>query len=242
MRTSSARFGVFHGLGVIALVAAGLGYGCAASSGEPLDDDSGTGRPRIDGSAEAAGYDAGYGYTDDAGDPNADAGTSEDSGAGEGGNGEGGTGDGGTTSSCVSANACPAARDVGTVSGDTNPTNNVVTAKGTKSEWVKVRVTEDKSGVGGQQLKVKASLASPTGTNYDIHLYVDHGADNVECNNVTIESKLPAGQIDQVIDNWGEGTIANGSDDSRTVSIYVDNQSGPCGPGHEWTLTITGNP
>jgi hypothetical protein len=241
MRTSSARFGWLC-LGVIALGAAGLGYGCAASSGEPADYDSGTGRARVDGSAEASGYDAGYGYEDDAGDPGADAGTEDSGGNGEGGNGEGGTTDGGPTTACIASNACPAARDVGSVSGDTDPTPNVVTAKGTKSEWIKVRVTEDKSGVGGQQLKVKASLASPTGTNYDVHLYVDHGGDNVECNNVTIESKLPAGQIDQVIDNWGEGTIANGSDDGRTVSIYVDNVSGPCGAGHEWTLTITGNP
>ncbi len=238
MRTSSARFG-WLSLGAIALATAGLGYGFAASSGDPTDDDSGTGRPRVDASAEAEAYDAGYGYADDAGDP--DAGV-EDSGNGEGGNGEGGTNDAGPTTSCIASNACPAARDVGSVSGDTDPSPNVVTAKGTTSAWIKVRVSEDKGGLGGQQLKVKASLASPTGTNYDLHLYVDHGADNVECNTVMIESKLPAGQIDQVIDNWGEGTFANGSADDRTVSIYVDNVSGPCGAGHEWTLTITGNP
>jgi hypothetical protein len=238
MRTQSARLGVFLGLGVLAIGAAGLGYGCAASSSEPSDDDSGTGRAR-DGGSEAAVYDAGYAYGDDAGDPGADA-EAEDGAAGDGGLGEGGTGDAGPDPACATPNACPAARNIGSVSGDTGA--DVLTAKGTTSEWISFGVREDSSSIFGKQLKVKASLAPPTGTNYDVHLYVDHAAPNVECNTVTIEAKNPAGQIDEVVDNWGDGTLGSGGDDGRTVSIYVDNVSGPCGAGHEWTLTITGNP
>jgi hypothetical protein len=239
MGTSSPRFGVLWSLGLLTVAAGGLAYGCAASASAPEDSDSGIGRGHTDGSIESGDYDAGYGYGDDAGDPGAD------SAAGEAGRNDGGSGDAGSDAAvdptCAATSTClTSARDIGTVSGDTG--SDVLTTKGTKSQWVKVRVTEDNSSFFGQQLKVKAELASPTGTNYDLHVYVDHAADTVSCTTVSSESKLGPGQIDQVIENWGEGTLGNGSLDDRTVSIYVENVSGLCGAPHEWTLTVSGNP
>jgi hypothetical protein len=40
---------------------------------------------------------------------------------------------------------------------------------------------------------------------------------------------------------WGEGAIANGSDDSRHVSIEVRPVSGTCAPGQTWQLEVEGN-
>jgi hypothetical protein len=128
--------------------------------------------------------------------------------------------------------------DIGSVSGDTG--NAMVTANGYQAAWFRVRVTEDDSSVSGTPLRVTARLMSPAGTNYDLYLYVNTGSDVVECSSIS-GSGMSTQQLDSVSLNWGEGTVANGADDSRTVSIEVRPVSGPCTMSQPYQLTVLGD-
>jgi len=127
------------------------------------------------------------------------------------------------------------------VSGDTG--SQSVTVSGSQPQWVKVRVTEDESGIVGHKLKVTATLDSPPGENFDVYVYVNTSSDvSLECNALAGSSTNAAGAADTVSKSWGEGTIPNGSDDSRNVSIEVRAAAGTtCNPSSTWSLTIQGN-
>ena len=140
---------------------------------------------------------------------------------------------------CSSSATCAGAMSLGSVSGDTG--NATVQASGYQSAWYSVRVTEDDSGVFAVPMNLTVQLTSPAGTNYDLFLYVNTGSDVVECTNVSTSS-TSTGTTDQAHLTWGEtGTFANGSDDSRTVSIEVRPISGPCTPGSPYQLTVIGD-
>jgi len=158
---------------------------------------------------------------------------------GTGGSGTGGSGTGGTT--CTSPNACSSAQDLGSVSGDTGA--GTVTQKGTGSKWFKVRVTEDDSSVIGTSLTLKVSLAMPGNADYDLYAYVHTGSDVSPCG-MSPAKKADAGGTganEQLKLDWGEGTIANGNDDSRTVVIEVRYKSGACDSTAQWQLIAAGN-
>jgi hypothetical protein len=139
---------------------------------------------------------------------------------------------------CTSTATCAAAMDIGSVSGDTG--NAMVTANGYQAAWFRVRVTEDDSSVSGTPLRVTARLMSPAGTNYDLYLYVNTGSDVVECSSIS-GSGMSTQQLDSVSLSWGEGTVANGADDSRSVSIEVRPVSGPCSMSQPYQLTVLGD-
>ena len=142
-------------------------------------------------------------------------------------------------SQCTSTSTCATATPLGAISGDTG--NAMVMASGYQAAWYQVRVTENDSGVFGVPMNVTAQLTSPAGTNYDLYLYVNAGSDVVECTTPTAMS-MNTGTTDQAHLTWGEtGTFANGSDDSRTVSIEVRPVSGPCTPGATYQLVVTGD-
>lgn len=145
----------------------------------------------------------------------------------------------GALATCMSTDACQSAMMLGTVSGDSN--NVKLTASGYRSAWYRVRVTEDNSSVGGLSLRVAAKLTSPAAPMFDVFVYVNTGSDQIECSTTT-GTVSTAGQTKTVKAEWGEGTISNGSDDGRNVSIEVRplSQTG-CNAGAMWQLEIEGN-
>jgi hypothetical protein len=176
--------------------------------------------------------DSGAASGDDA-STTADAGTQPDAGADAGGGGGGGT------VSCASPNTCAAAVDLGAVSGDTGA--DTQSAQGTGSQWFKIRVTEDDSGVFAWPLNLRADLSAPSGANFDVYLYVASNVGNQECSAVSASSTNPT-TFDTANVEFGEsGTFSNGSQDDRTVTVEVRWVSGTCAPGAKWSLTVRGN-
>ena len=120
-------------------------------------------------------------------------GPEEDSGTGETDSGtEGGT-DAGSDSgtppppppppTCAAPAACAGATDLGTISGDTGA--GVKSATGSTSQWFKIRLSEDDSDVFGVSMEMRATLVSPAGSNFDLHVYRAGGSSGVECSAIT---------------------------------------------------------
>jgi len=139
---------------------------------------------------------------------------------------------------CTSSATCAAAMDIGSVSGDTGAA--MVTGSGYQSAWYRVRVTEDDSSVLGTALRVTVRLTSPASANYDLYVYVNTGSDVVECSAVS-GSSTQTGTQDSVSLSWGEGSVANGADDSRSVSIEVRPVSGACAMSQPYQLVVLGD-
>jgi len=175
---------------------------------------------------------------EDAGGGEVDAGGGADAGTKDGGADAGpGPGPGGGTGACASPNVCTGATDLGSIRGDKGA--DVKTAQGSGSQWFKVRVTEDDSGVTGMSLAAKATLTSPPGTNFDLYVYTG-GSSNVECSAVS-KASTTAGTDTASVEFGESGIVSNGSDDSRWVTIEVRWVSGTCAPTAKWTLTVNGN-
>lgn len=147
--------------------------------------------------------------------------------------------DGASLATCMSSDACQSAMMLGTVSGDSN--NVKLNTSGYRSAWYRVRVTEDDSGVVGLTLRVAAKLTSPSAPMFDVFVYVNTGSDQIECSTTT-GTVSNSGLTKQVKAEWGEGTISNGSDDGRNVSIEIRplSQTG-CNTGAMWQLEVEGN-
>jgi hypothetical protein len=141
-------------------------------------------------------------------------------------------------SDCASAATCQAAMPLGTVSGDTG--NMKLSAMGHQAAWFRVRVTEDDSEPFGLTLRVAAKLTSPASANYDVFVFLNEGADVVECA-LSAGSATSAGNVDENRAEWGEGSVANGSNDGRDVSIEVRPISGACDASAPWQLEVEGN-
>jgi hypothetical protein len=139
---------------------------------------------------------------------------------------------------CSTGATCQTSTNLGSVSGDTGAQMQM--ASGYQSAWFRVRVTEDDHGVAGVKLKLAVRLTSPANANYDAFAYVDTGSDTIECTTPS-GTTTTNGATDQVNLKWGEGTIANGSDDSRTVSIEVRPISGDCSASDPWQLVLVGD-
>ncbi len=218
---------------VVLPLAAALWFGCATSGVADFVDDAG-GIPDDDGGVAPQVLDAGKDHTSNF---DADPGGGFDA-APVDATPDPGDGGGG---SCVAPNTCLAAADVGKISGDTSkyPT---VTATDFTSKWMLINVSEDDNNPLGKNLNFHASLTSPPGANFDLFLYVNAGGSPTDraCTAVSASSTNATGD-DTASLNWGEGTPANGSDDSRIVSVEVRWISGTCAPGSKWTLTLTGN-
>lgn len=142
-----------------------------------------------------------------------------------------------TTSKPATENGCADARDLGSLSGDAAGS---LSAQGTCSEWLKVRVLESRTGPIAAAMKLKATLVS-TNVDFDLHVYVDASEDTTECTTETAKSENPLSRSDTAEATWGEGWLVNGSDDSRTVSIEVRAKDPTaCGNG-QWVLVLDGN-
>lgn len=173
----------------------------------------------------------------DSAPPPQDAGTDavvRDSGTGDGGTG----GDAGTPTACVSPNTCLGGTTMTGVSGDTgSPTSRIT---GTTSQWLKIRVSEDDSGVLGAKLKLRLTLTSPSAANFDMRVYVPNDGSSQKCTGADRQTSATVGP-DVASVEWGEGAVANGDDDDRTVTIEVFHVSGTCAAGQTWSLLAEGN-
>jgi hypothetical protein len=140
---------------------------------------------------------------------------------------------------CAGTDTCQGAMMLGSVSGDSG--NQKLTASGYRGAWFRVRVSEDVDGIGGLSLRVAAKLTSPANIKFDTFVYVNSGSDVVECSSTT-GTVTTSGNTKQVRAEWGEGTIANGADDDRNVSIEVRpiSTSG-CSMAESWQLEVEGN-
>jgi hypothetical protein len=139
---------------------------------------------------------------------------------------------------CASGATCQTAMMLGSLSGDSGTSMQMTT--GYQSAWLRVRVNETDNGVIGAKLSMTARLISPSTADFDVFLYVNTAADQLECTTPS-GTTTKSGNIDNVRIQWGEGTIPNGVDDSRNVSIEVRPISGPCSPSTPWQLIVTGH-
>lgn len=136
-------------------------------------------------------------------------------------------------------NSCETARAMGTLSGDTGSTS--LTAEGRCSEWFSFRATEDDNSALGAGMKVKLTL-TPTGADYELYAYLDKERDRLVCDAPTAQSFRPGTATEEIALAWGEGTVANGKDDGRTIGVAVIRASGPCAEdAGSYTLRAEGN-
>jgi hypothetical protein len=110
--------------------------------------------------------------------------------------------------------------------------NDARTATGSASEWLEVTVAEASSAFPLQDLRFTATLTSPPGMNFDLHVYQS------PCGSGSYGSSTNgAGQTDTVSSGWAD-TL--GADDSRTVILEVRHVGGGvCGAS--WSLEVDGN-
>lgn len=125
-------------------------------------------------------------------------------------------------------NTCQSARSLGTMSGDKGP--SFVSGMGTCSEWFSVRVTENDSSALGVGMKVLITMM-PTGADYELYAYLDKDRDVLSCGAPIASSFNRGTETEKIELSWGEGTVANGADDSRTLTIAVIRAAGPCTTG-----------
>jgi len=136
------------------------------------------------------------------------------------------------------SNVCTAARDIGTVSGDTITPSLQTT--GTCSEWVKLRATENDSSVLAVPMKLRISVTSDA--NADLYVYLDPKNDTLSCDLPYAASNgVGAGESEITSVSWGESVVGNRSDDSRTVNILVLFPDATCDASTAWSLVVDGN-
>jgi hypothetical protein len=143
---------------------------------------------------------------------------------------------GSDAAACVAPQACSAAVALSAVSADTG--RDTRSAKGTTSEWVQVLATEDDGNVFGKDLRIKATLDSPPGTNFDLYLYRGPDAPALACSSTPKASSVLTTGTDTVTDLWSDNT---GHNDAKVITFEVRHVSGPCDGSAQWTLTVTGD-
>lgn len=140
--------------------------------------------------------------------------------------------------------SCPMAIDLGSVSGDTDPSINTITYTGTTSAWLILTVTEDSHSIVNHDLSVRFTLTTPSGVNYDLYGYVDPAGTPTtrSCQTVSGQSNNAAGIDDVVTLTWPDKQVSQPNDDTRLVTVRVEYVSGQCDPkGTGWTLTVQGH-
>jgi hypothetical protein len=133
------------------------------------------------------------------------------------------------------ANTCETARDIGTVNGDEG--GESVEAEGKCAEWVRVRVHEADDGWRGNEMKIKVTLTSPAGHDFDLAAFINTTADVPECRRPHQQTQSRTG-TDEIKLEWGEDFLANNADDSRTLAIQVTSGNGVACAATPWKLVI----
>lgn len=221
--------------------------GCA--SGQNNDDGPGVLSSLSDGDTQPPSDDDGTGDDDTGADDKPEDDTADDApapppppdttGGADGTTGDDGTGDtSGTPVNCDDGSTCPGAAVLGGIAGDES--SSQLTTDGDTNTWVTFQVSENNSDVVGEQLSFTASLTSPAGLDYDLHVFRGLEGGATGCGGQQGQSTNAVG-IDSVSMSWGEGALANNLDDSAWVAIEIRSKDGVCMPGATWTLTVVGD-
>lgn len=146
--------------------------------------------------------------------------------------------------SCDAASACSDGRLIGSVSGDMADAG--LTAIGTTSSWVHVRVTEDNSDWTGHPMQLHATLTSPQGAAFELHAFLDTSRTSdagLDCAH-EVGTAVHDAKGSTLDITWGDpaDASANGVDDGRTVALEVRHLAGQCHAGAPWTLAVLGGP
>src|ERR1700733_11701493 len=198
-------------LAIPAVIALTTWMGCATSGvADGLDDDAGTGDETGDPGTDPS----------DAG-PDTEPAVDADPGGGfDAAIADTAPPPGEASTSCVAPNTCQGAMDIGSVSGDSN--SPAVNQSGFTSTWMQIKVTEDDSSPVGRKMNFHATLTSPASTNFDLYIYINPGGgvSDRACGTPSAQSTNATG-ADTASQSWGEGSVANGSDDTRIATIEV---------------------
>ncbi|MDB4946586.1 MAG: hypothetical protein JWP97_6120 [Labilithrix sp.] len=145
---------------------------------------------------------------------------------------------------CDAGAVCSAGHLIGTISGDTADAG--LTATGTTSAWVHVRVTEDNDDWSGHPVALHATLTSPGAADFELHAFLDTSRNDdagLDCAHEvgTVTSGASGASVDV---SWGDpaDASANGVDDGRTVALEIRHVAGECHAGVSWTLEVHGGP
>jgi hypothetical protein len=106
--------------------------------------------------------------------------------------------------------------------------------------WVSFFVTEDNESAIGEALSFTATLTSPAGFDFDLYVYRGDSNASNGCGGTLVQSTASSG-MDVVTMNWGEGAVANGSDDGAWIAVEVVSKDGTCDENASWTLYIDGD-
>lgn len=235
-------------------VVVGLSASGCAVGGEDVDGDGDGGITRKDsgptdsafdtavkdtGSSSDTGSSLDTGSTTDTGS-SLDTGSAVDTGSTTD---TGGATDTGTTAcTTLGAAECKASAEVlAAISGDTGSPS--ATRTGSDAAFFRVTITEDDSSLlSSKDLKVRITLDSPAGENFDLYVYKgkakgDGGA--VECATVAKSSTTTGSDV--VTLSWSDNRPIGGFDDSTPLSIEVRPTGTTCDPSLTWTLKIEGN-
>lgn len=132
-----------------------------------------------------------------------------------------------TTSVCTAGSG---AYDLGYVAGDTG--SDVLNATGYASHWIKVTVGED--SWSANDLRMRATLTSPPGENFDLFIHV------ASCNTPDAKSEKPAGQVDTAYVSRPDACDGCADDYYALIEVrHVGPES--CDTSKKWTLKIEGN-
>lgn len=138
--------------------------------------------------------------------------------------------------SCDAVNTCATARKatIASIPGDYTLTPFEI--RGSTAEFVTLRITEDSSL--WYDLKLKATLVSPPGTNFDLAVFVPRDDVANDCSNIAGSSHEASGD-DVARATWSDSLT---SDDSRTVVFQIIHVSGDCtaDPNARWVLRVQG--
>jgi len=101
---------------------------------------------------------------------------------------------------------------------------------GTTSRWLRVVVGED--SISGASLRMRATLTSPPGTNFDLFIHTK------TCSTPT-KSSTKASGLDTI--SHSQPDVIFGGDDDYLVLIEVRHVSGDCSATSKWELKVEGN-
>jgi len=138
---------------------------------------------------------------------------------------------------CTTAITCQQAVSLGSVSGDEG--SPVLTTSGEEPTWVTFHVTENNRSVAGEEVSFTVTLQSPPDVDFDLYVYRGPDGGNTGCNGTGASSVTEA--VDSVHMEWGEGLVANGSDEDAWVAVEIRAKNGMCVPGAVWSLTADGD-
>lgn len=221
VRTGVTAFAALATAAMIAACAAGEEDTLANAPTARREDTASSTPLPPSGSAAAEGDDAGGG-PGPATDAGSDAASATDT---------------GTPLSCATAtNTCASPIDLGLVRADEG--GDVATRSGSATTWFKLRATEgDTGGPGGKRMKIRATVTSQAGANFDVFVHLAGDGSSTNCTTPTASSTTTAAS-EQAQVEWGETSFFNGDEDDRWINIEVRWVSGTCAAASNFTLTV----